>query len=43
MTEEELKKLWGEKKLSDVKKLLDDIDVVNEENKQLIEQLRELN
>lgn len=43
ITEEELKESWGEQKLRDVKALLDDIDVVCEENKQLLQQLRELN
>ena len=43
ITEEELKESWGEQKLQDVKALLDDIDIVCEENKQLLQQIRELN
>lgn len=43
ITEDELKESWGEKKLRDMKALLDDIDIVCEENKQLMQQIRELN
>ena len=41
-SENEVKTVLGDKVLKDMKSVLDDIDIVSEENKQLLEQLRGL-
>ena len=41
-SESEVKRVLGDKVLKDMKSVLDDIDIVSEENRQLLEQLRGL-
>lgn len=41
-SEKEVKMVLGDKVLKDMKSVLDDIDIVSEENRQLLEQLRGL-